>query len=149
MSIVSGMRPDLTTIPVTELIPQRPPMLLVDALLHCEPAYAETDFRVPAEGMFVTQGALTASGLVENMAQTTAARIGFLALYGPQAGGKVRIGVIGAVKRLEISRLPAVGKLLHTRVDVMEEWGDLILVKLAVQEGGQICASCEMLVSLI
>ena len=148
-SIVNGMRPDFTSISITELIPQRPPMVLVDALLHCEHTYAETAFTVPVEGVFVTHGALTASGLVENMAQTTAARIGYLALYGPQAGETIRIGVIGAVKRLEINYLPTVGSLLHTRVDLLEEWGDMILAKLAVQEGGQLCASCEMLVSLL
>ena len=149
MCTASGMKPDFAAIQITALIPQRPPMVLVDALLHCEYAYAETCFSVPSEGIFVAHGALTASGLVENMAQTTAARIGFLALYGPKAGGTIRIGVIGAIKQLQITTLPPVGSRLHTRVDVMEEWGDLILVKLAVQEGGQICASCEMLVSLI
>ena len=124
-------------------------MVLVDALVHCEYAYAESRFTVPMEGVFVAGGALTASGLVENMAQTTAARIGYLALYGPQADGKVRIGVIGSIKQLSVSKLPAVGSLLQTRVDLVEEWGDMILAKADVQVEGESCASCEILVSLI
>jgi Predicted 3-hydroxylacyl-(acyl carrier protein) dehydratase len=143
------MKPDPAGIPITELIPQRPPMVLVDTLLHCEYAWADTCFTVPTEGVFVAGGRLTASGLLENMAQTTAARIGYLSLYGPQANGKVRMGVIGLIKQLKISELPAAGSCLHSRMDLLEDWGDMVLAKVRVQLDAEHCASCEMLVSLI
>jgi len=98
--------------------------------------------------VFVSKNKLSASGLIENMAQTTAARMGYLAMYGVGVMGVVRVGVIGAIKHLSVEAPPDAGSVLTTSVDLIEELGDMILVKAKVECKGQIIASCEMIVSL-
>ena len=136
-------------IPIQTLIPQRPPMVMVDALHHCDRLHTRTTYTVATNGLFVSNGHLSAVGLIENMAQTIAARMGYLSLYGPSATGTVRVGVIGAIRNLTVHALPAIGELLTTSVDLVEEWGDLILVKAAIVCQEQTLAGCEMVVSLI
>ena len=57
----------------------------------------------------MADGYLTAPGVLENMAQSSAARIGYLCkfiLHVP-----VRVGYIGAIRKFRVYRLPAVGAL--------------------------------------
>ena len=64
------------TYDILDLIPQRPPMVMVDRLLHCDPVVTETEFTVREENILVENGRMSACGLVENIAQTCAARMG-------------------------------------------------------------------------
>ncbi|MCL2727683.1 MAG: pseudouridylate synthase [Bacteroidales bacterium] len=141
------MQPNL--IPIETLIPQRPPMVMVDSLLHCDRQLTQTSYTIAPDGLFISNNKLSASGLIENMAQTTAARMGYLALHGSGGTGAVRVGVIGAIKRLSVEAPPDAGNVLITSVDLIEELGDMILVKAKVECKGQIIASCEMIVSLL
>ena len=134
---------------IEHLIPQRPPMVVVDSLLHCNRLHTKTTYRVLSDSLFIEQGRLTATGLIENMAQTCAARMGYLALYGDDATGVVRKGVIGAIRNLHIQYHPVAGSLLTTSVDLIEELGDMILVKATVEENNESCVHCNMIVSLI
>lgn len=132
-----------------ELIPQRGGMVVVDALLHCDVWHTKTVYHVETEGLFVEDGRLSAVGLLENMAQTTAARMGYLALYGVEATGVVRKGVIGAIRNFIVYQLPECGETLCTSIDLVEELGDIILVEAKVKRGKLLCAGCTMIVSLI
>lgn len=134
---------------IIALIPQRPPMVMIDTLLYCDREHTETAFTVVEKGLFVEKGRLSAAGLLENMAQTIAARMGYLAMYGPGATGVVRKGVIGAIRRLSIGSLPHKGQTLKTSVDLIEELGDMILVSASVGCNEVRLADCEMIVSLI
>ncbi|MCL2502679.1 MAG: pseudouridylate synthase, partial [Bacteroidales bacterium] len=55
---------------IETLIPQRPPMVVVDALLCCDYGHAQTSYTVAPDGLFVFDGKLSPAGLIENMAQT-------------------------------------------------------------------------------
>lgn len=57
--------------PITELIPQRPPVVMVDQVLACDGTWTTTSFVVPQSGIFVENGALSEVGLIENMAQSS------------------------------------------------------------------------------
>jgi len=124
-------------------------MVMIDTLLYCDLQHTQTSYTIAQDGLFISNNKLSASGLIENMAQTTAARMGYLALYGTGATGVVRIGVIGSIKNLSIEALSDVGNVLTTSVDLIDELGDMILVKAKVECKGQIIASCEMIVSLL
>jgi len=143
------MQPNFKDISIETLIPQRPPMVMVDALLYCDRQLTQTSYTVAPEGLFVSNHQLSTTGLIENMAQTTAARMGYLALYGPEGKGVVRVGVIGSIKNLSIEALPNAGSVLTTSVNLMEELGDLVLVKAKIECDEQTIASCEMIVSLL
>lgn len=106
------------TYDILELIPQRPPMVMVDRLLHCDTVVTETEFTVRENCIIVEDGRLAATGLIENIAQTCAARMGYINL---SSGKEVRMGVIGALREMEIHRLPEIGSTIKTRIEVSDE----------------------------
>ncbi|HEX8545717.1 MAG TPA: 3-hydroxyacyl-ACP dehydratase, partial [Cytophagaceae bacterium] len=84
---------------ITEIIPQRPPIVMIDSLVACNEDYTETNLYISEENIFCKDGFFGEPGLVENIAQTAAARIGYLC---KQADADVPIGYIAAVKNLQI-----------------------------------------------
>src|SRR5580704_1734385 len=98
---------------IHQLIPQRPPFVMVDRLLHANEHQAISSFRVRAENIFVVNGKLLEAGLVENIAQTAAARAGHFS----DTQKKIPvIGYIGDIKNLEIAGLPKINDDLETEI---------------------------------
>lgn len=93
-------------------------MVMVDRLLHCDPVVTETSFTVRQDSLMEEEGHLSAMGLIENIAQTCAARMGYISLT---SGQTVRLGVIGALRDMEIHALPKVGSTITTRIEVGDE----------------------------
>ena len=62
---------------ITKLIPQRPPILMIDALLEQDDVSTSTSFEVRSDDMFIRDGKLLPEGMLENIAQTAAARAGY------------------------------------------------------------------------
>ena len=62
---------------VTELVPHRASMLLVDALLDCSDSQARALHEVAADAWYILDGGMPAWIGVELMAQTIAAVVGF------------------------------------------------------------------------
>lgn len=132
---------------IDELLPQRPPFVLVSRLLHYDEVVTETAFDIAGDCLFCEDGVMTASGLVENFAQTCAARIGYINKYILHKG--VNIGFIGAVKSMEVHRLPRVGERLITRIEVLTEQFGITLAhgEICLQDGTPV-ASGEMKIAL-
>ena len=135
---------------IQELLPQRPPFIMVDALTHFDEVVTRTRLQVRAENIFVEGAELTESGVMENIAQTCAARMGYINkfLKSDSESGKVKIGFIGAIKNLVIENLPTVGDTLNTTIEVVSEIFALTLVNAKVEVGEKLMASCEMKISL-
>jgi predicted hotdog family 3-hydroxylacyl-ACP dehydratase len=89
----------MTPVNVAPYIPQRPPVLVVDSFSECNNSLIITEYKIPQDHIFVQDGHLSSAGLIENIAQTCATRIGWLNRDKP-----VKIGVIGSVSNLEIFR---------------------------------------------
>lgn len=134
----------MINIPALDFIPQRPPFVLVDNIVDCDDVVIVTDFSVPQEHVLVRQGMLTAPGVMENIAQTCAARIGWMNRNKP-----VRIGVIGSISKLNIVRLPKVGELLHTKVTVESEVFEATIVHAQTFVDEVLVAECDMKVFLV
>lgn len=133
-------------IDILKLIPQKPPFVMVDKLLYCNPQTTKTALTVREENIFFDNGVLAEAGLIENIAQTCAARVGNI---NNEAGdGGVKIGFIGVIRNLEIVRLPKAGETLVTQVNLMEEVFQISLVNAAVSIGDEIIASGEMKISM-
>lgn len=101
--------------PIKEIIPQRPPIIMVDRMLSCDETEALAEFTVREDNIFLDDGMLSATGIMENMAQSCAARIGCYCLINHEP---IRIGVIGEIRNGEIIRLPKCGETLHTKIYV-------------------------------
>lgn len=117
-------------IPIGTLVPQQPPFRFVDRLLYCDEQCAEVEFTVPGEGIFVSDGSLLAGGLLEHMAQACSAMTGYIAVYIRFL--PVSVGYLGHVRSLQLHRLPSVGELLHTRVDVIEDIFGIFMARVSV-----------------
>lgn len=124
-----------------QLIPQRPPFVMIDALLQSDEKITRSQLEVRADNIFVADGRLAAPGLLENIAQTAAARAGYEAKL---QNGPVRIGYIGAVKNFSVEALPALGTIIETEVAVVSQVFDVSVVKGTVHQDGKLLAGCEM-----
>ena len=129
----------MTPINAAPYIPQRPPVLMVDTFSECDTSLIITQFTIPENHIFVQNGLLRSAGLVENIAQTCATRIGWLNREKP-----VKIGVIGSVSNLEILKFPAAGQTLITRVDVLSEIFDATIVHAEIKCECEVIVHCDM-----
>ena len=132
-------------IDILKLLPQHPPFVMIDKLLHCDFDVTSTSFQVNEENIFCDNGRLTESGLIENIAQTCAARIGYINVYINKE--TIKLGFIGAIRNLEIFRLPQIGELLETKIITIEEVFKMTLINASITVGEEIIASCEMKIS--
>lgn len=106
-------------VPISELLLQKPPFVMVDRLTFFSEHEAETEFEVRVDNVFCVDGHLQLGGLVENIAQCNAARIGYYYRY--VLGKSVQMGFIGAIRSLTIYCLPSVGEVLKTRIKLVSE----------------------------
>ena len=132
-------------IPLKELIPQRPPFVMIDKLLEYDDTYAVSELTVRGDNVFTENDCLMASGVVENIAQTCAARIGYYCLIN---GLPINIGLIGSVSNLEIIRMPRVGERIVTTIEVLEALFQFTLVKAVVRVGTDEIAHATMKIAL-
>ena len=117
-------------IPITELIPQRPPFLMVDRVLASSEEDTETVFEIREDNILLNRERLSAAALIENMTQSCACRMGCRSVNEDKP---IRIGVIGAIKNCDITRLPVLGETLHTHVCILEEVLHLTLAHVVVK----------------
>lgn len=130
---------------VLNLIPQRPPIVMIDSLLDADDTFALTGLTIHENNIFVEEGVLKEPGLVENIAQTAAAMTGYEAV---KKNESVKIGFIGAVKNLQIFHHPKVGSTLQTTVRVNNQVLNVSIIKGEVREGETLVAECEMKIFL-
>ena len=133
-------------IAASEILPQREPFVFVDRLIHYDERETVTTFLVPADHLLVEDGHLTAAGILENMAQSSAARIGYLCKYILHV--PVRIGYIGAIKKFRVHRLPAVGETMTTTILFREDVFGISLVDAVVRVGEDIIAEASLKTAL-
>lgn len=120
-------------------IPQQPPIVMIDNILVCEEERFVTNFLIRFDNVFVENGRMRESGLMENIAQTCAARVGFCA-----ADQKVPRGVIGGISRFELQQLPNVGETLTTIIRVVAGVASALVVDAEVYVGKKAIAACSM-----
>ena len=133
-------------IALRELIPQRPPFVMIDKMRSFDMTVTVTQLEVRAENVFCVDGKLTAEGLMENIAQTCAARMGYINLCNNVA---LKIGVIGAVNNFDVFRTPKVGELIVTTIEVIEELFQITMVKAFVRCGDETIAQANMKIALM
>jgi len=126
---------------IETLIPQRAPFVMISELIECGDGYSRSAFEVNADNIFLQDTILQEPALVENIAQTAAARAGYIAMTEQRP---VTIGYIGAIQNLEIFALPEVGDRLETEIRILNQVFDVTLVSGTLRCRGELLASCEM-----
>ncbi len=128
-------------IDISSIIPQKPPFVMIDQLVYCDDTIARTNFTIKKENIFVEDGVFSEAGLVENIAQTAAARSGYLSTIEKKNLG---IGYIGDVKNLEIAALPKINSILETEISIKNQIFDITVISGKVKSGDKVLAQCEM-----
>ena len=124
-----------------ELIPQKLPFVFVGSLLEVSESHSVTKFVFDANQVLCQEGKLSAGGLMENIAQTAAAKTGYEC---SQLGKKVPIGFIGDVRDFVCSRFPSAGEELTTHVIITNKIFDVTMITGTVKVNGVEIASCKM-----
>lgn len=136
------MTPPITYLPsVISLIPQRPPMVMVDALLSYTATTGAVGLTIAADNLFVQNGHLQESGVIEHIAQSIALHKGYYYYLQHQPAP---MGYIGSIKRMNIHTLPEVGATLTTDLTIIQEFMGVTLVKVRTTAGGVLVAEGEM-----
>ncbi|MDJ1500165.1 3-hydroxyacyl-ACP dehydratase [Xanthocytophaga agilis] len=130
---------------ITRFIPQQHPIVMIDELYESDGLTTVTKFLIKADGLFVEDNQLKEPGLIENIAQTAAAGMGYQFV---KQGEPIPVGFIGAIKYLQITRLPKVGDIITTQVTVLDTVLDITLIKGEIQLNNIFIASCEMKIVL-
>lgn len=136
----------LRNIDIHELLPQQEPFVMIGKLVHFDMVRTVTELTIPADNIFVDNGQFSASGLIENIAQTCAARIGYVNKYILLKG--IQLGFIGAIRNLQVNELPKVGETITTTVDVLEEVFGMTLANATVTCGDRVLVTTEMKIAV-
>ena len=131
---------------IQEILPQQKPFVMVDTLLHFDMTKTVTSFEIKSDNLFVSGDRFSSSGIIENMAQTCSARIGYINKYILKK--KIDAGVVGAVKNLEIYHSPHVGDVVTTEIEVKEEVFGMILVVARTYVNETLIAEGDMKMSI-
>ena len=126
---------------ILSLIPQRPPFVMIDKFLYFNETITRTSFHITDENVFAGTGEFSEAGLMENIAQTAAARAGYIARL---ENKPVSVGYIGAVKNLEIKVLPKINDELITEIKIENQVFEFILISGRVCCKDKLVATCEM-----
>lgn len=137
---------NLTDIDIHELLPQQEPFVMVGKLTHFDMEKTVTETTVKEDNIFTENGVFSASGVIENIAQTCAARIGYVNKYVLKKG--IQLGFIGAIRNLKLHRCPKVGETIQTSIITIEEIFGMTLVKATVCVNKEILAESEMKIAL-
>ncbi len=126
---------------IVDIIPQKPPFVMVDKLLAFSETTTTTGFIIKDDNIFVKNGIFREPGLVENIAQTAAARAGYVS---KTENKPVLVGYIGAVNNLQVFALPKTGDELITEITIENQIFDVTLISGKISCNGQLVAQCKM-----
>jgi predicted hotdog family 3-hydroxylacyl-ACP dehydratase len=138
---------DFKDIDIRTLIPQQSSFVMIDRLVHFDQVFTKTEFEIRPDNLFIEDGIFLEAGLIENIAQTCAARMGYINKI--ILKDEVRLGFIGAIKSLIINKLPDVYSKLETTVEVVNEVFNITLVNAKILCNGKVLVTCEMKISIV
>ena len=130
---------------ILSLIPQRHPIVMIDAFYGADEVLSYSGLTVKPDTIFCENNLLREPGLIEHVAQSAAARVGYLCI---KQNIPVPVGFIGAIKNFQIYRLPAIGETLHTTIKIEQDIMDITLISAKVMVGDDVIAACEMKIFL-
>ena len=126
---------------IKDLIPQRDPMIMIDAFYDASTSEAETGFSITHNTFFCCDGLFTEPGLIEHIAQSASAFAGY---HAKLANNPTPVGLIGEVKKFRIHFLPRVGDVLHTHIRILSEMLGVSLLTAETTVNGQTAVEGQM-----
>ena len=151
MDQVALEKPIIEGAAVSALLPQKPPIEMVDKLWFHDDTYSISGLTVKKENIFCKDGVLCEPGIIENIAQTAGLRLGYMISEMQQNGEKSNppVGYIGAIKNLIIHQLPKIDAELKTEIYVQKVIFDVTLISAKSTVNGEPIAECDMKIFLV
>ena len=126
---------------ILDLIPQRPPMVLIDQMISVSEKSAVGRLFIRESNVFCENGFLQEGGLMEFVAQTAAAYEGYRQLSLQE---QVKPGFIGAIKNLSVHFLPEINTEIQSEIFVDSELLGYTLITGKIFQNNAVVAECEM-----
>lgn len=109
--------------------------------MSCDEISSNTTLLIKEENVLVFNGEFSEAGLIENIAQTAAAGLGYMT---QRSGQPILTGYIAAIKNLEVFALPEAGDVITTNVSIETQIFEVILITGSIRCKGEVIAKCEM-----
>lgn len=123
------------------LIPQRPPIVMVDVVWSADEQSADTGLTIREDNIFVKDGLFREPGLIEHIAQSAAAFAGYGTFV---RGEEPKLGFIGEIKDSVFNLMPPVGSELRTHIQLVTVIGGIRLINAEVRLKDELVATCVM-----
>ena len=123
------------------IIPQREPIIMIDEIVNHSDVKTTTSLTINKTNIFVEENIFQSSGLIENMAQSSAARMG---IQTNKEGNKPLLGYIASIKNFMVNRLPEVGEKILTEIIISNKINNIIVIKAEGKVDNIIISSCEL-----
>lgn len=127
---------------ITDLIPQRVPILMVDNVQRVGESSVRTTLKISSDNWFYKDGILLEAGIVEHMAQSTAAMVGL------KTEGKPKEGYIGDIKDFVVYQLPKLGEEIESTISVITQLDNITLIEAVSQIDSKVIAKARIKVFL-
>jgi predicted hotdog family 3-hydroxylacyl-ACP dehydratase len=114
------------------LIPQRPPVVMVDSFYGTSGGLSYTGLTIDKGNMFCLDGVFGECGVIEHIAQSAAVWAGYNCLMQHKPAP---LGVIGSVDKMTFHAPPVAGETLHTTIRMKQEVFDITLFSATVCAG--------------
>ena len=126
---------------ILSLIPQRPPFVMIDKLLMINEKGATSIFKISEKNLFLSDGFLAEAALIENIAQTAAARIGYISL---NENKPAPIGYLAAVQNFEVFSLPKLNDEITTEISIENVIFNVLIISGKIMCNNENIAACNM-----
>jgi predicted hotdog family 3-hydroxylacyl-ACP dehydratase len=133
------MNPEKYDIP--DLIPHRPPMVMIDRLTYANENSAGGMLFIKESNVFCHDGHLQEAGLIEFIGQTAAAYAGYFQL---SANKEIKPGFISAIKNLVINSLPELYTEILSEIKIENELLGYTLITGKVIQNNSVIAEGEV-----
>ena len=120
-------------------------MVMVDEFVGITDGISETKLTIASKNIFIENDYLTECGIIEHIAQSAAARVGYICKSEQKP---ISIGYIGAVSNFDCLRLPRVSEILDTKIEIVQEVFNITLISANCFVGEEKIASCQMKIFL-
>lgn len=128
---------DISNIDISNFLPHRKPMLMVSSVLEIDDDSVATQFYIAEDCIFLKNGKLSETGLIENAAQTASGVVGqtFFDKDDLEGTGNKLVGYISAIKKIEIFELPRLGETIITKAKLLSRFdtGEMTLCSLEAE----------------
>lgn len=127
------------------LIPQRDPIIMLDAFYRVTEDECRTGLTITSANIFCREDNFEVPGLIEHIAQSASAFMGYKAL---QKDLPASIGYIGEVKNFTLHKKAGVGDCLYTKIVIRTQVMQITLIEAETRVDEVLIATCRMKISM-